>query len=110
MKFMMLAIPVILALAACDQKPAEKPSPTMPTAPAASADRAKDPICGMMVDKATSTKTTHEGATYYFCADACLKKFQADPKKYQAHCACVKTAKKCECGHCAPKGETCDCN
>ena len=109
MRHMILAIPVILALAACDQKPAEKGS-GMPMAPAASADRAKDPICGMMVDKATSIKTTNEGATYYFCADACLKKFQADPKKYAAHCACVKTAKKCECGHCAPKGETCDCN
>ena len=109
MKTLILAIPVMLALAACDQKPAAK-NGGMPMAPATSADRAKDPICGMPVDKATSTKTTHEGATYYFCADECLKKFQADPKKYAAHCACVKTAKKCDCGHCAPKGETCDCN
>ena len=110
MRLMILAIPVMLALAACDQKPAEKSS-GMPAAPATSADRSKDPICGMMVDKEKAAfKTTHEGATYYFCAEGCLKKFQAEPKKFAAHCACVKTAKKCDCGHCAPKGDTCDCN
>jgi len=65
---MILAIPVVLALAACDQKPAEKAG-GMPATPAMSTDRAKDPICGMAVDKATSIKTTHEGTTYYFCAD-----------------------------------------
>ena len=109
MRLMILAIP-LLALAACDSKPADRGSAT-PMGPAAtSADRAKDPICAMMVDKSTAHQTTHEGATYYFCADGCLKKFQAEPKKYAAHCACVKTAKKCDCGHCAPKGETCDCN
>lgn len=108
-----LAIPVLM-LAACDQKPAEKAGGgggmTMPPAATTSADKAKDPICGMMIDKAKAIKHSHEGADYYFCADACLAKFKADPKKYAVHCACAKTSKKCDCGHCAPKGETCDCN
>lgn len=109
MRLMMLAIPLMF-LAACDQKPAEK-SGSMPAAPAVSADRAKDPICGMMVDKATAAfKTAHDGANYYFCAEGCLKKFQADPTKHAACCTCKKTAKKCDCGHCGTKGETCDCH
>lgn len=110
MRLMILAIP-LLALAACDSKPADPMGGKMPPPAAASADRAKDPICGMMVDKEKAAfKTTHEKSTYYFCAEGCLKKFQSDPAKYAAHCACAKTAKKCDCGHCAPKGETCDCN
>jgi YHS domain-containing protein len=110
MRFTILAIPVLLALAACDQKPAPSTN-TMSAPPAMSADRVKDPICGMTIDKEKAAfKTTHDKATYYFCAEGCLKKFQADPAKYAAHCACAKTAKKCACGHCAPKGETCDCN
>ena len=109
MKRLFLAIPLLIA-AACDQKPAPTATPDMKQPAAVSADRAKDPICNMMVDKATSIKTTHEGSTYYFCADGCLQKFKADPKKFAVHCSCAKTAKKCDCGHCSPKGETCDCH
>jgi YHS domain-containing protein len=111
MRWMSLALPVLI-LMACDQKSAPPAGghDMKHTAPAASADKAKDPICGMMVDKAKSIKHTHEGADYYFCADACVAKFKAEPKKYAVHCACAKTSKKCDCGHCTPKGETCDCN
>lgn len=109
MRWMMLAIPA-LVLAACDQKPAPTTGGDMKHPAAVSGDRAKDPICNMMVDKATALKATHEGSTYHFCSDGCLKKFQADPKKHAVHCACAKTAKKCDCGHCSPKGDTCDCS
>jgi Cu+-exporting ATPase len=107
---MLLALPLLLV--SCDSKEeAKHPShDSMPAAPAASADKAKDPICGMFIDKAKATRHTHEGADYYFCSDGCLAKFKADPKKYAVHCACAKTAKKCDCGHCTPKGETCDCH
>lgn len=109
MKRLFLAIPLILA--ACDSKPADPGAGGQGgMKPAVTADRAKDPICGMMVDKTTAHKTAHEGSTYYFCADDCLKKFKADPKKHAVHCACAKTAKKCDCGHCTPKGDTCDCH
>ena len=107
MRLAFLAIPLLLA--ACDKKQAD-PSGGMKAPPAVSADRAKDPLCGMMVDKATAIKTTYEGANYYFCAEECLKKFQADPKKHSVCCTCAKTAKKCDCGHCGVKGDTCDCH
>lgn len=47
------------------------------------ADKVKDPVCGMTIDRSTAKGTSeHEGKTYYFCSDSCKKKFEADPKKY----------------------------
>ena len=44
---------------------------------------AKDPVCGMDVDPATARhKTNYKEETYYFCAENCLKKFEADPEQY----------------------------
>lgn len=41
------------------------------------ADRmAKDPICGMVVEKATALKTERAGRTYYFCSQSCLNTFE----------------------------------
>jgi YHS domain-containing protein len=74
-----------------------------------SSDRAKDFLCGMMVDRATALKTTHEGTVYYFCADECRLKFQADPKKYAVSCPCAKAGKKCSCDHCGDEKGVCDC-
>jgi RND family efflux transporter MFP subunit len=52
-------------------------------APAAAA---KDPVCGMDVDEkraaAAGTKSEHEGTTYFFCAEACKKRFDAEPAKH----------------------------
>jgi len=42
-----------------------------------------DPVCGMQITldpKAPSTKA--DGKTYYFCSDACEKKFAASPAEY----------------------------
>jgi len=49
-------------------------------APVATAgkDLAKDPICGMMVNKATALRTERGGRTYYFCSPQCQRTF-ADP-------------------------------
>jgi len=45
-----------------------------------------DPVCGMEVDgkraSAAGRTAVHEGHTYYFCADECKKKFEAEPAKY----------------------------
>src|SRR6185436_18281232 len=110
MRSLLLLSALPLLLVACDQKPeAKAPEHSMPAA-APSADKAKDPICGMFVDKAKAIKHTHEGADYFFCAQGCVDKFKADPKKFAVCCTCEKTAKKCACGHCTPKGETCDCH
>jgi Cu+-exporting ATPase len=40
-----------------------------------------DPICGMTVDPASAAgRFDYKGVTYYFCANACLEKFKADPE------------------------------
>ncbi|MGH7454043.1 MAG: heavy metal-binding domain-containing protein, partial [bacterium] len=40
---------------------------------------AKDPICGMTVDKATSLRAERDGQTFYFCSEHCRQKFLAQP-------------------------------
>ncbi|MBL0163934.1 MAG: heavy metal translocating P-type ATPase [Xanthomonadales bacterium] len=43
----------------------------------------KDPVCGMLVDPATSTLSAeHDGQTFHFCSAGCQKKFIADPSLY----------------------------
>ncbi|BAY59446.1 cation transporting ATPase (plasmid) [Leptolyngbya boryana NIES-2135] len=37
---------------------------------------AKDPICGMVVEKATALKAERTGRTYYFCSQSCLNTFE----------------------------------
>lgn len=45
----------------------------------------RDPVCGMMVDPATTMfKTVKERETYYFCSERCRAKFAADPSTYGA--------------------------
>ena len=43
-------------------------------------DLAKDPICGMLVNKATALRTERGGRTYYFCSPQCQRTF-ADPER-----------------------------
>lgn len=46
---------------------------------------ARDPICGMMVEKATARyKVEHEGGMVYFCCAHCQQVFQENPAKYLA--------------------------
>src|SRR5947209_19901191 len=48
-------------------------------------DRARDPVCGMIVDPhATSHRREHAGRSYYFCCAGCAAKFSSDPDKYLA--------------------------
>jgi YHS domain-containing protein len=105
MRNLLLALPLILA--ACDARYDAKSAP--PTPPAPAAEKAKDVICQMMVDKATAIRHVHDHVAYYFCADECLKRFQADPKKHAAPCSCGKTSAKCPCEHCGHHQGKCDC-
>ena len=44
---------------------------------------ARDPVCGMEVDKKKAAgKSEHMGKTYYFCAPGCKKAFDENPQKY----------------------------
>jgi YHS domain-containing protein len=42
-----------------------------------------DPVCGMTVEPGqTQFVSVHEGRRYWFCAEACRKAFEKNPKKY----------------------------
>jgi Cu+-exporting ATPase len=47
------------------------------------AAKAKDPVCGMLVDRATAKrKIAHGGQDFVFCSQRCLEKFTAEPSRY----------------------------
>jgi P-type Cu+ transporter len=53
------------------------------TAPPTTSTDAKDPVCGMTVDPATTPhRHSHHGTDYFFCSGGCRTKFTADPEKY----------------------------
>jgi YHS domain-containing protein len=45
-------------------------------------EKAKDPVCGIMVDKDPKLSANHKGETYYFCSKADMEKFKKEPEKY----------------------------
>ncbi|WP_375738667.1 heavy metal translocating P-type ATPase [Pseudomonas boanensis] len=45
---------------------------------------AKDPVCGMMVDKATALSRERGGRTYYFCSDSCVRIFESPERELKA--------------------------
>lgn len=51
--------------------------PAAATTAKAKKDMAKDPICGMVVDKATALKTERAGRAYYFCSIGCQRTFES---------------------------------
>jgi xanthine dehydrogenase accessory factor len=45
--------------------------------------KAKDPICGMLVDPLTADHSSdYEGITFYFCCGGCKERFEAEPATY----------------------------
>src|SRR5437763_15409472 len=47
-----------------------------------------DPVCGMRIDSNDAVATAErDGATYYFCSEACGDVFLADPASYPAEAA-----------------------
>ncbi len=47
-------------------------------------ESAKDPICGMVVDKNRSLKAEVGGRSYYFCSDGCLRTFEAPEEELKS--------------------------
>jgi YHS domain-containing protein len=43
---------------------------------------ARDPVCGMTVDRSKALKREFRGRTYYFCGPGCKAKFEAAPEGY----------------------------
>jgi Cu+-exporting ATPase len=51
--------------------------------PAAAKTGVHDPVCGMIVDPATSQhRFDYRGETYHFCSEGCRTRFAADPPQY----------------------------
>ncbi len=47
-------------------------------------ESAKDPICGMVVDKHRSLKAEIAGRSYYFCSEGCLRTFEAPEEELKS--------------------------
>ena len=45
---------------------------------------AKDPICGMLVDKATALKSERAGRAYYFCSVGCQRTFESPEQELKS--------------------------
>ncbi|KWR90867.1 hypothetical protein RM96_07010 [Cupriavidus sp. IDO] len=65
--------------------PVGAPTPAAAT-PASSAAKqlAKDPICGMMVGKATALSAERGNRKYYFCSESCLRAFESRESELKA--------------------------
>ena len=50
----------------------------------AAGEKAKDPICGMMVDKTTALKTDRAGRAYYFCSVGCQRTFESPEQELKS--------------------------
>jgi YHS domain-containing protein len=46
------------------------------------AEKARDPVCGLMVDKDPNLSADYQGQTYYFCTKADRDKFRENPQRY----------------------------
>ncbi len=46
--------------------------------------QAKDPICGMVVDKATALRTERGGRSYYFCSSGCQRTFESPEQELKS--------------------------
>jgi uncharacterized membrane protein YraQ (UPF0718 family)/YHS domain-containing protein len=43
---------------------------------------ARDPVCGMTVDRGKALSAEHHGRRYFFCGPGCRSKFEAEPDRY----------------------------
>ena len=54
------------------------------TAGAMAGEKVKDPICGMVVEKATALKTERGGRAYYFCSVGCQRTFESPEQELKS--------------------------
>ncbi len=53
------------------------------SAAAAAPQLVRDVVCGMMIEPAQAAATSNlRGVTYYFCAESCKTKFEAEPQAF----------------------------
>ena len=74
MKRTLVAVALIVVLAAT--------SMTVLSQAKKAQEKAKDPVCGIMVDKDPSLSANYKGETFYFCSKADMEKFRQEPERY----------------------------
>jgi len=53
------------------------------TTPTSDPVRVRDVVCGMMIDPARAAGSSeYRGQTFYFCAQSCKARFDANPERY----------------------------
>ena len=67
---LLIAVPAVTAPAFAQTRKTEK------------AEKVRDPVCGLMVDKNPQLSASHKGETYYFCSRADMEEFKKNPDKY----------------------------
>jgi xanthine dehydrogenase accessory factor len=73
----------IVQMRASAAKAAAKPAPSLTLN--VISNEAKDPICGMTVEKSKARhKADFQGKTFYFCCAGCKQKFELSPERYLA--------------------------
>jgi YHS domain-containing protein len=45
-------------------------------------EKARDPVCGILVDKDPHLMVSFRGENYYFCSRADMEKFKKEPERY----------------------------
>jgi YHS domain-containing protein len=75
MKRRVVAVILMLVLAAAVTASAQTHQAKKP-------GKAKDPVCGLTVEKDPNLSTNYKGETYYFCSKADMEKFKKEPEKY----------------------------
>ena len=83
------AAPVAAAPAAAPAPPPPEHGMPMQTAlrrstPGNEQGQAKDPICGMVVDKASALRTERGGRSYYFCSSGCQRTFESPEQELKS--------------------------
>ena len=65
------------------RSPLEEQAKSGEVVTAASTETATDPVCGMIVEIASSRHhSTYEGMDFYFCCPACKRLFERNPQEY----------------------------
>ena len=52
------------------------------TRTSAGATKARDPVCGMLVDPSAAPQASHGGHSYFFCSPECRDKFLGTPERF----------------------------
>ena len=80
-----VAAPMAVAPAAAPAPPPPEHGMPMQTALRRNEQgQAKDPICGMVVDKATALRTERGGRSYYFCSSGCQRTFESPEQELKS--------------------------